>query len=160
MRDTDASSIIYGWDNYPIEQFPKLWDWIGAQIADGELAISRVAFDEVETVSPECAGWLRDQDITRKDVTNETANKALSIKNELGIQNDNYHSEGVGENDIFIISTAKVSNVELISDENRQATLPDNQRRYKIPAVCAMPSVSVTCINFVEYIKQSNQVFG
>ena len=53
-----------------------------------------------------------------------------------------------------------VTGVELISDENRQNTLPANAKKYKIPAVCAMRTVSVNCINFVDYIKQSNQVFG
>lgn len=29
MLAFDASSIIHGWDNYPIEQFPGLWAWMG-----------------------------------------------------------------------------------------------------------------------------------
>lgn len=160
MRDIDASSIVYGWDNYPIEQFPKVWDWLAMQIKSGELTISKVAMDEVESVSPDCAAWLKEQGIERKTVDNAIAATAVSIKNDLGIANDNYHQEGVGENDIFIIATAKVTGVELISDENRQNTLPANTKKYKIPAVCAMPTVSVNCINFVDYIKQSNQVFG
>ena len=59
MRDVDASSIVHGWDNYPITQFPALWDWLAEQIADGQISISRIAFDEVATVSPANADWLR-----------------------------------------------------------------------------------------------------
>ena len=32
MQTFDASSMIYAWDNYPIEQFPPLWDWMGVQV--------------------------------------------------------------------------------------------------------------------------------
>ena len=160
MRDIDASSIVYGWDNYPIGQFPGLWNWIADQITSRELSMSRVAYDEVSVVSPECTEWLRNCEIVRREITNEIINAALAIKSELGIQNDNFHVDGVGENDILIIASAKVSGVELISDENKQETLPHNLRKYKMPAVCKMQSVAVSCINFVEYIKQSNRVFG
>ena len=160
MRDVDASSIVYGWDNYPIHQFPALWDWVAEQIIERWLSISRVAFDEVTTVSPECADWLRENDILRKDVTNEIIITAVEIKNQLGIQNDNFHPKGVGENDILIIATAKVAGVELISDESRQTTLPPALPRYKMPAVCALPNVAVPCISFIDYIKQSNRRFG
>lgn len=160
MRDVDASSIVYGWDNYPITQFPALWDWVAEQIAEHQLSISRIAYDEVAIVSPECADWLRQRDILRKDVTNEVIGAAMAIKGQLGIQNDNFHPNGVGENDIFIIATAKVSGAQLISDENKQTTLPPSLPRYKIPAVCALQTVAVSCISFVEYIKQSNRRFG
>lgn len=160
MRDVDASSIVYGWDNYPITQFPALWDWVAEQITEQQLSISRIAYDEVVIVSPECADWLRQNNILRKDVTNEVITTAMEIKDQLGIQNDNFHPNGVSENDLFIIATAKVSGVQLISDENKQTTLPPTLPRYKIPAVCALQSVAVPCINFVEYIKQSNRRFG
>ena len=160
MQDIDASSILHGWDNYPIGQFPTLWNWISGQITSGDLSMSRVAYEEISNVSPDCAEWLRDCQITRKDITNAIVIAALAIKDELGIQNDNFHTDGVGENDIFIIATAKVSGVRLISDESKQKTLPSNLRRYKMPTVCDMQSVAVPCINFVEYIKQSNRVFG
>ena len=32
MRVFDASSMIYAWDNYPIGQFPGMWEWMGSQI--------------------------------------------------------------------------------------------------------------------------------
>ncbi|GJL83962.1 MAG: hypothetical protein DHS20C01_35960 [marine bacterium B5-7] len=160
MRDIDASSIVYGWDNYPIRQFPSVWDWINSEITDGELMMSRIAFEEVKTVSPDCAVWLKDKGISLKDVTNDIANIALDIKNALGITNDNYHPDGVGENDIFIIATSQVTSADIISDENRQSTLPANMRKYKIPAVCNLSSVDVQCINFVEHIKQANRIFG
>lgn len=160
MRDVDASSIVYGWDNYPIDQFPALWRWIAEQIAEGRLAISRVAFEEVKNVSPDCADWLHENDIPRREITNEVIAAALDIKNLLGIANDAYNPKGVGENDVLIIATAKVAGAELISDENRQTTLPPTRSKYKMPAVCALPDVAVSSINFVEFIKQSARRFG
>ena len=160
MRVFDASSIVYGWDNYPIQQFPALWEWIADQIKGGTVMMSRVAFDEVTHVAPDCANWLKDNDIERLDITNEVVQSAMQIKNDLGVRNDDYHVDGIDENDLLIIATAKVESAELISNEARQTSLPSNIKRFKIPAVCAMPGVGISCINFIDYIKQSNRVFG
>jgi predicted nucleic acid-binding protein len=156
----DASSIIYAWDNYPIRQFPGLWGWMAAQIAGKQLVIPRVAFDEVDAKTPECADWLKDADIELLEVTNAIVQDALKIKNLLGISGDSYHSKGVGENDIFIIATASVNNSGLVSDEGRQQRIPDIPAKRKIPAVCAMVEVAVSCMNFIEFIKRSDVVFG
>ncbi|MCB4752516.1 MAG: DUF4411 family protein [Sulfurovum sp.] len=51
----DASSIIYAWDNYPIEQFPGLWEWLCGEVGDGNLCISCVAFDEVKNKNEKCS---------------------------------------------------------------------------------------------------------
>ena len=101
MRQIDASSIIHGWDNYPIEQFPTLWTWIASQTHNGSLAMSRVAFDEVSHVSEECAEWLKEQGIEQKPVNNDILVMASSIAKDLGIYNDAYHSLGVDENDLL-----------------------------------------------------------
>ena len=48
MQVFDASSIIYAWDNYPIQQFPGLWEWIATQIEAELVTMSSVAFELVE----------------------------------------------------------------------------------------------------------------
>jgi len=154
----DASSIIYAWDNYPIRQFPGLWDWLGEQIAEKKLAMPRVAFDEVAHKTPECAVWLKD-DIELVEIDNSVLNQAMAIKSLVGIIDDNYHPKGVGENDLLIIATACVYGAELISDEERQTTLPKEPTKKKIPAVCSMKEVTVPCINFLDFIKRSNAIF-
>jgi hypothetical protein len=68
-------------------------------------------------------------------------------------------SKGVGENDIFIIATARLHGAGLVSDEERQPTLPTEPSKKKIPAVCGMREVNVPCINFIEFIKRSDAVF-
>lgn len=158
MRNFDASSIIYAWDNYPILQFPKLWEWIDAEIQAKEFSISGIAFEEVKGKTPECAQWLTNVEILKISITNLILDEALRIQGLLGIQNDQYGS-GVGENDILIIATAKIEGVDLISDENKQPNLPEDMKKYKIPAVCALPSVQVGSLNFLELIKNSGSTF-
>ena len=160
MQVFDASSMIYAWDNYPVQQFPGLWEWLAQEIDAGRLQMSAVAFDEVSHKTPECSEWLRDNHLQQIPIDNAIIQTALLIKALLGIQNDRYHPKGVGENDILIIATAKVHiGAELISDEKRQTTLIQEPTKRKIPAVCAMPQAAAPCLNFIEYIKRSHAVF-
>jgi hypothetical protein len=160
MQVFDASSIVYGWDNYPLEIFPRLWDVLAGMITNGEITMSQVCFEEVEHVSPDCAAWLHDQGITRHAVGNEIVNAAMAIKANLGIAGDAYHADGVDENDVIAIATSKVLGVAIVSDEARQPNLPANIKRYKIPAVCDMQAVQVDCVGFLDFIKGLNQIFG
>jgi len=121
----DASSMIYAWDNYPPQQFPPLWRWVGNEISDGRFVMPKVAFDEVKDNAPDCAQWLRDQDVDRIDVSNDIIHEAFRIKNLLGIQDDKYHPKGVGENDLLIIATAAIEGIDLVSNEGRQNQIPD-----------------------------------
>jgi Domain of unknown function (DUF4411) len=84
---------------------------------------------------------------------------ALRIKGVLTIEGDRYGT-GVGENDLFIIATARAHRAELLTDEGRQPSLPNQRRSYKIPAVCDLPEVRTRCMSFVEYFKRSQAVFG
>lgn len=160
MQVFDASSIVYGWDNYPLEIFPRLWELLAEKIADSEITMSQVSFEEVEHVSPDCAVWLREQGITCHAVGNEIVNAAMDIKAGLGIGGDAYHADGVDENDVIAIATSKVFGVTVVSDEARQPNLPANIRRYKIPAVCDMQNVQVKCVNFLDCLKGFNQALG
>jgi hypothetical protein len=154
----DASSIIYAWDNYPIRQFPGLWEWMATQVEERQLAMPSVAFEEVTNKTPECGEWLKDNDLERIEISNAVMQDALRIKVLLNIVGDNYRS-GVGENDLLIIATARVQRAELVSEERRQNDLPKERSKYKIPAVCAMTEVLVPCINFIDYLKRSDEVF-
>lgn len=159
MRIFDASSIIYAWDNYPIPQFPKLWDWLGECANNTEVAIPRVAFDEVGHVAEDCQNWLRDSRVHKVEATNGILQDALRIKGLLGINNDLYGS-GVDENDLIIIATARNMKWELVSDEGRQKDLPKLLKNCRIPAVCGMAGVDQRCINFLDLLKLSKKVFG
>ena len=155
----DASSIIHAWDNYPPELFPPLWDWLAQEIVNGNFAIPSVALEEVGKKTPECAAWLNENDVTALPLTSEVLGESLRIKHLLGINEDQYHTKGVGENDIFIIATAKTHGLTLITEEGRQFGKPNILAKYKIPAVCELQEVGVTCTNFLQLIRSSGVVF-
>ncbi|MDP8208833.1 MAG: DUF4411 family protein [Candidatus Electryonea clarkiae] len=159
MQTFDASSIIHAWDNYPLDQFPPLWTWMGEQFESEDFVMSEVAFDEMDPKVSDCAKWLKEHAIQKMSVTNETLQIAFMIKELLGIENDRFHQKGVNESDIFIIASAKEHEQELVSNENRQNDLPEEMKKYKIPAVCGMLQVTVPCFSFIEIIKQSKEVF-
>ena len=150
MRAFDASSMIYAWDNYPIDQFPGLWEWMASQIKAKQLMMPSVAFDEVLHKTPDCGQWLRDNNLEQLAGSNAILQDAMRIKGLLGIVDDNYHPKGVDENDVLIIATARLNGAELVSDEERQTTQPQISSKRKIPSVCAMPTISISCINYVE----------
>ena len=159
MQVFDASSMIYAWDNYPVRQLPGLWKWMAVQIEEKKLVMPSVAFEEVENKTPDCGEWLKDNDLEQLEVSNAIMQDAMRIKVLLGIVDDNYHPKGVGENDIFIIATACAHRAELVSEEERQTMLPRVPSKRKIPAVCGMKEVALPCINFIEYIKRSDEIF-
>jgi predicted nucleic acid-binding protein len=159
MQVFDASSMIYAWDNYPANQFPKLWKWIAGQIRDDVLLMPIVAFEEVKAKAPDCADWLNDKRLHKIEISNAILQDANRIKGLLGIIGDKYKSKGVGENDLLIIAAARAFNATLVSDEAIQTTPPIEASKKKIPAVCVMQGVKVTCINFLDVIKQSGAIF-
>jgi hypothetical protein len=159
MQVFDASSMIYAWDNYPVGQFPGLWDWLEGEIENRNLMMPKVAFQEVKQKTPECAKWLKARNIVLLAPDSSIVGEALHIKALLGVAGDQYHPKGVGENDLFIIATARVHGGELVSDERRQTKVPLDPSKKKIPAVCAMDEVAVPCLSFIEFLKRSHEVF-
>lgn len=144
MHAFDASSMIYAWDNYPIDQFPGLWDWMGREIKGERLVIPDVALGEVEYKTPECGDWLCDCDIVRLAITSAILTDAMRIKRLIGIVDDHYHPKGVDENDILIITVARAGGFDLVSDEDKQPKLSTAVGKMKIPAVCAMKVWALT----------------
>lgn len=159
MHTLDASSILHAWDNYPFTQFPGLWDWLAAEIQAQRLSIAVVALDEVGYKSPDCAIWLKGQNIRRLPMSNDVLQAAMDIKEQVGVRNDQYHAKGVDENDILIIAAAQCHGTTLVTNEARQSSSLKEPTRRKIPAVCDLPGVAVAHKNFLDYIQQSQQVF-
>ena len=157
MQAFDASSMIHAWDNYPIGQFPPLWAWMAQRVQGGLIQLSDVALEEVGHKVPECVAWLKDNQVQVIPVSEAILQEALRIKGLLGIEEDRYGS-GVDENDLIIIASAKLRDIELVTNEAVQ-NLPAQKRKYKIPAVCDMATVKVPHIDFLGYLKRTEEVF-
>ncbi len=160
MHTLDASSIVYAWDNYPIENFPKLWEWLASEANSKKLQICTENFTEVKDVAPDCADWLVEASINRIPVSNVIFFDASRIKNLLGISDDKFHPKGVDQNDLFAIACAKTTNSHLISNEAIQSEEPKEAKKRKIPAVCKMKEVNVGCLDFLAYLRLSKTTFG
>jgi len=154
MYSFDASSMIHAWDNYPIENehFKALWEWFASEVQKNHFIFSKIAFDEIEHKIPECGQWLKDNQVKIDPLSPSSLLQAQAIKILLEIEEENY-TKGVGENDLFIISIAKTSNSILVTEESKQNKLPSKKSNYKIPAVCSLQEVNVTCKSFIDLLK-------
>lgn len=160
MLVLDASSIVKAWDEYPPSIFPKLWTWLGDEVRNKRLRLTEPNLVEVGHVSPDCHAWLKKHGHDKVLVTPRMLGIAVQIKAALGIQNELYSNKGVDEGDILAISAAKDLGTTLISDEERQPSLPAVIKNCKIPATCLLPSVGVRCIGILDHIKASGKKFG
>ena len=152
--------MVHAWDNYPIAQFPRLWEWVQSEVGRGHFTMSNIALEETEHKHPDCALWLKQNHIVKLPETQPVLLEALRLQLLLGIKDFPTTPKGVDENDLLIIATAKIFDQILITNEARQPTLPDNLVNCKIPAVCGMRTVSVPCLNFLDLIKRSQSIFA
>ena len=159
LQTVDASAVIHAWDTYPIDHFPKLWEWISEQINHGELDICRVAYDAIARKTPDCGTWLESSGFKCSEITNAIAQEALRIQAILGIR-QRFSAKGVDENDLLIIARASIEGIDLVSEERPQRQLPADMAHWRIPAVCRHVDVGVNCVQFIEIIKQSGRKLG
>jgi len=162
----DASSIVDLWVNYPINNphFKSVWEWFERHVNDHDFVISDVALNEVKQEIlyenlikdiPESKLFI---EILKNISTIQKSSSDLitvgSIKKIINIEEDNYHSKGVGENDLLIISIAKRSNTILVTNEGRQSDIQNIKvkGKYKIPVVCNLKEVKVSNINLTELL--------
>ena len=155
----DASSILHAWDNYPLNQFPNLWKWLGVQLNRRHMSIAAVALQEVEFVDRACSRWLKGHGAWALPIDMSVLQGAQLIKNLLNIVGDAYNAKGVNENDLLIIACAKQHGVQLITNEGLQFMAPQAPAKRKIPSVCDLPAVQVAHQNFLQYLVASQQVF-
>jgi len=159
MSVFDTSAIIHGWDEYPCAKFPKLWEWLECEALMGELFMPSVALDELALMSPDCFTWVKSTAIEIVPMSMAILQKAKLYKSLIGVVDDKYHPKGVDENDLLIIASACELGRTLISNEARQPGDPKILSKRKIPAVCNMHGVSVSCMNFRDLFMTSSNAF-
>lgn len=168
LYNFDASAVIDLWDNYPIQNpvFKDLWDKFTENVENEIFVISDIAIKEVTSEivyekitkdmprSVDFIKILSTISVFEKEPIDLTT--AQDIKDLLEIDEDNYHKNGVGENDVLIIAITRRTQAILVSNESRQPNLPIDKSRYKIPAVCNLPEVKIRNINLTELLRQPN----
>jgi Domain of unknown function (DUF4411) len=76
--------MIHAWDNYPVRQFPPLWEWMTTQLGDEKIVMPIVAFEETSHKTPDCADWLKRNNIKRLGITNAVIEEAMLISSCCG----------------------------------------------------------------------------
>lgn len=157
----DASTLIDIWFRFPkeLKVFGPLWEQIEELVSTGVLVVTRRNFEEVKHKGQEIHDHFKSLGIKILTPTQQILQHALNIQEKLGIADaeiKNNRREGVDEGDLLCIATAKCNGIILVTEEKRQPVIDGNKgpslTKYKIPRVCAMDSVDVECINFLELL--------
>jgi len=156
----DTASIIHAWDNYPIENFPKLWDWLKSEINSNKIGFPEVVKEEVLKNSTECSKLLKGCPNCFLKVTNAISQEALKYRDMLEIVEDRYGA-GVSENDLIIISTARFHGCILVTDEKNSPIFLKRRKTIKFQLFvhwrksksCAKASLNF-CEKAIRFFKQ------
>ncbi len=166
----DASAIVDLWDNYPIKNkhFTPLWEWFYEKVNAEIFVISDVAiaevrqhilYDKLIADIPKAQLFLAIlENIIIHKKTISDVRSVQKFKTFLGITEDNYHAKGVGENDFFIVASAKNNDMILVTNEAVQKDTNEinNKAKFKIPAVCNLSGVKVQSINLIKLLNIDN----
>ncbi len=149
----DTSSLIAAWEErYPIDHFPNFWKLFETAIEDGNIFASIAVHDETERKSKELYEWLSDRaDIfveLEEDVQVEV--KAILAKHPKLVMEKKQRYAA----DPFIIATAKVKGLTIVTEEKVTGTL----NRPNIPDVCN--DYGLAYINLLQFIKTEKWVIG
>ncbi|AXQ23352.1 DUF4411 family protein [Acinetobacter wuhouensis] len=157
----DASTLIDIWQRFPrdLKVFQQLWEQIEELVELEIIVVTRRNFEEVKSKSEEIHNHFKGLGIVILTPTQEILELAVNIQMELGITDaeiKNNLRKGVDEGDLFCVATAKIRQAILVTEESKQPVNSGNKgalpTNYKIPRVCALSSVNVECINFLELL--------
>ena len=147
----DSDAIIGAWRQYPIENFPKLWEWVESMGRDEIGGMSEVVFKELERGGDECFEWFKER------------KKLFVHPNDENVQNEvrrlvNTYNFGLNASknagDPYVIALAKVKDAVVVTNES-----PSNDMNGpKIPDVCRVEGIRR--IKFVQIITNENIILG
>lgn len=147
----DSDAAINAWRDYPIDHFPKIWDWIEKMGSNKVLGMSEVVFKELEKGGDECFYWFknRKEDFVHpndEDVQKEL-DRLVNTYNNFGL------ITGKNEGDPFVIALAIVKDCVVVTNES----MSNNMNGPKVPDVCRAENIQ--WIKFVDVIRREGVRF-
>ena len=153
----DASSLIYAWDEWPIDRNPALWAWIAGQISTGLLQTAEGVYAEMKSESPDSHAWVHAAGmiVVPSDYGN-IYQEAERLADDYRIHEGKPSKHGVDMNDLLLIATTGEFGGRAVSNEKRQVF--DVQRLRKnsrIHLVCEQ--LGIHSLLFDEYASESGE---
>lgn len=147
----DSDAAINAWRDYPIDHFPKIWEWIEQMGSNGILGMSEVVFEELKRGGDECFDWFkkRKEDFVHpndEDVQREL-DRLVNTYNNFGL------ITGKNEGDPFVVALAIVKDCLVVTNES----MSNNMNGPKVPDVCRAEDIQ--WIKFVDVIRREGVRF-
>lgn len=150
----DTSSLIHGWnEKYPPEVFTSLWTDIENLINNGDLVSTEEVLAELNAGNDDLSAWALKQSTFFLPLDTQIQTEAANILSDP-INSKVLDTRKVGKNeaDIWVIATAKVNALTVITDEKYVQPIDvPNARKISIRNVCE--NINVPHLNFLEFIK-------
>ncbi|MDR9365877.1 MAG: DUF4411 family protein [Balneolaceae bacterium] len=147
----DSDAVINAWRDYPIENFPKIWDWIEQMGRKGVAGMSEVVFKELEKGGDECFAWFK----ARKELFVYPNDE--EVQKELERLVNSYNNFGIitgkNEGDPFVVALAIVNDCTVVTNES----MSNNMNGPKVPDVCRAEGIQ--WIKFVDVIRNEGVTF-
>jgi hypothetical protein len=147
----DSDAAINAWSDYPIENFPKIWDWIEQMGRTGILGMSEVVFRELEKGGDECFDWFKarksDFVYPNDDDVQGELDRLVNTYNNFGL------ITGKNEGDPFVVALAIVKGCIVVTNES----MSNNMNGPKVPDVCRAEGIQ--WIKFVDVIRREGVRF-
>jgi len=148
----DSDAIINAWRDYPIHNFPNIWEWVEKLGSNKIGGMSEVVFKELEKGGDECYDWFKERKPLFVHPNSE------EIQNEVRRLVNNYNNFGIitgkNEGDPYVIALAKVKEADVVTNESPS----NNMNGPKIPDVCRVEGIRI--LKFVQVITKEGVVFG
>lgn len=147
----DSDAAINAWRDYPIDHFPKIWQWIEQMGKNGILGMSEVVFKELEKGGDECFDWFKNRKENfvhpNDDDVQRELDRLVNTYNNFGL------ITGKNEGDPFVVALAIVKNCIVVTNES----MSNNMNGPKLPDVCRAEDIH--WIKFVDVIRREGVRF-
>jgi hypothetical protein len=150
----DTSALISAWqENYPPENFPRVWERLDGLIAEKRLVAPVEVLREIGKRSDELHAWLKERGGMFRELEEviqiEAANVLASYPRLVGERKLRTSA------DPFVIALARVEHFQIVTNEKPTANL----NRPNIPDVCSDMGMPIP-IGMLQLIKKERWIAG